>query len=551
MFAEDVSQVTHSVIPAKTGIRFCIITMKKLTLISALLIFGIIALVPVILVTADSLTHNGRLSLESYKDVLAGERQIILFANSLTLASGTAFFSLMIGVPAAFLISWTDLYFKKCLRHMIFIPLIIPPHVSAVAWIYLLGTNGRINLIAEKLFSLPSPLFSVYGTEGAVLVLSLSYFPIVTILAMSGLNSADRESEEAGTLVSSDFYVLRKITLPLIMPNIIAGAVLVGIFSVSNYGVPSLLRVSTYPVEIFVRFGAFYDTKGAVALSLPLIILTFTLLILQHRCMKGRPYISLGSSTKAPRPFSLGRWRILWTGFVMSVILLSAVLPVSALIAESGSLTTYRVAFETAYPQIFTSFALSVTAATLATLLSFFLAYISEKTGWRGRCLTDFLFFVPFAIPGAILGIGLISVWNRPATDFVYESAVIVIFAYIARFSPFAVKAVATNLGQIHPRLEEAAVLSAASWPRQVSVILAPLTKPGLLAGWIITFIFSMGELGATLLVVPPGKTTLSVRIYTVMHYGAGNLTACLCLILIIITIIPVFLLTYPKVMRR
>ncbi len=525
--------------------------MKKFTLISALLIFALIALVPVIWIIADSLIHKGSFSLESYKDVLADDRQIMLFANSLTLASGTAFFSLMIGVPAAILISRTDLYFKRCLRYLIFVPLIIPPHVNAIAWSYLLGTKGRINMIAEGLFSLDSPLFSIYGTEGAVLVLTLSYFPIVTILTMSGLSSADRGLEEAGTLVSSDFHILRKITLPLILPNIIAGTILVAIFSISNYGVPSLLRVNTYPVEIFARFSAFYDAKGAVALSLPLMIVTFTLLIFQHRCMKGRAYITVGSNTKMPRPFSLSCWRVPCTGFVIFVILLSAVFPISALIAESGSLAAYKVAFETAYPQMLTSFALSATAATLTVILSFFISYISEKTEWRGRHLTDFLSFMPFAMPGAILGIGLISVWNRPSADFIYESSVIVIFAYIARFSPFALKAVSTNLRQIHPHLEEAAVLSGASWIRQVISILIPLTKPGLVAGWIIAFIFCMGELGTTLLVVPPGKTTLSVRIYTVMHYGAGNLTACLCLILIVITLIPVILLTCPKVMRR
>ncbi len=108
-------------------------TVKKFTLISSLIIFALIALVPVIRIITDSVIHDGCLSLESYKDVLADERQMILFADSLTLASGTAFFSLMIGVPAALLISRTDLYFKRYFRYLVFIPLIIPPHVSAIA----------------------------------------------------------------------------------------------------------------------------------------------------------------------------------------------------------------------------------------------------------------------------------------------------------------------------------------------------------------------------------------------------------------------------------
>jgi len=525
--------------------------VKKFTLISAVIVFAFIALLPVVAVIADSLIHNGSFSLESYKGILADDRQIMLFVNSLLLSGGTAFFSLIIGVPSGFLLARTDLYFRKYLLYIFLIPLIIPPYIHAIAWIYLLGTKGRINMMIGSLFPLNDSFFNIYGMKGAILVLTLSYFPIVTILTVSGLSAMNRELEEAGAVVSSNFYVLRKITLPLILPNIMGGTILVLIFSVLNYGVPSLLRINTYPVEIFARFSAFYDTKGAVALSFPMMLLTFILTGFQYYCMKDRPYITVGSDTKTPHPFNLGCWKIPAAGFVIAVILLSAVFPIVTLIIESGSLKAYQVAFKTAYPQIFSSFFLSAAAATLTVMLAFFLSYTSEKSDWKWRHFIDFLSFIPFAVPGAILGIGLIKIWNRPAADFIYESAAIVIFAYIARFSPFAVKAISANLRQIHPHLEEAAVLSHASWAKQVVNILIPLTKPGIIAGWIITFIFCMGELSAALLVIPPGETTLSVRIYTVMHYGAGNLVACLCLMLIVITLIPILFLRYAGHIRK
>ena len=402
-----------------------------------------------------------------------------------------------------------------------------------------------------NLFSLNDSFFNIYGMRGAILVLTLSYFPVITILTISGLTATNRELEEAGAIVSSDFYVLIKITIPLILPNIMGGTILVLIFSVLNYGVPSLLRLNTYPVEIFARFSAFYDVKGAVALSLPLMLLTFILTGFHYHCMKDRPYITVGSDTKTPHPFNLGSLRIPGFGFLTVIILLSAVFPIVTLMIESGSLKAYQVAFKTAYPQIVTSFVLSAAAATFTVMLAFFISYTSEKTDWKGRHLTDFLSFIPFAVPGAILGIGMIRIWNRPAADFIYESSGVVIFAYIARFSPFAVKAISANLRQIHPHLEEAAVLSDASWIKQIVRIVMPLAKPGIIAGWVITFIFCMGELSATLLVVPPGETTLSVRIYTVMHYGAGNLVACLCLMLIVVTLIPILFLRYAIHTRK
>lgn len=519
--------------------------MRKLTLISALAIFAVVALLPVLWIIVDSLILDGGLSLKSYGGLLSENRQINLFKNSLILALGTVSLSLFFGVPLAFLIARTDLYLKRYLKYLYLVPLIIPPYINATAWIFLLGTKGHLNLIIEKLLLIDGPFFTIYGMKGAILVLGLSYFPIITILTVSGLSSMDRGLEEAGMLNSTRLRVLRKITLPLIMPNILAGTIFVLIFSISDYGVPALLRLNVYPVEIFAQFSAFYNSKGAVALSLPIILVTFFLIWLQRQYMKDRTYITLGTSTRIPRPFNLGYWRIPASAFAAFIILLSVVIPISILIIESGSFMAYKVAFKTAHKQILTSLILALTAATLATILSFFISYILEKTKWQGKGLIDLLSFVPFAVPAAILGIGLIKVWNRPAADLIYGSSVIVIFVYIARFSPFTIRSISANFKQINTNLEEAAIISHASWTKRTVKILMPLARPGLLAGWIITFIFCMGELGATLLVVPPGKATLSIRIYTLMHYGAGNLVACLSLILIAITLIPITFLMF------
>ncbi len=519
--------------------------MKKFTLTSSVIVFAVVALIPAIWVIADSLVHNSGLSLESYKGILAEKRQTDLFANSITLASGTVFFSLIIGAPLGFLIARTNLYFKKYINCLYIIPLIIPPHVNAIAWIYLLGTKGRLNLILEKLFLSDSPFFNIYGIKGSVFVLTLSYFPIITILTISGLSSADRGLEEAATVICGRFHALRKITFPLAMPNIITGTIFVFIFSISNYGVPSLLRINTYPVEIFARFSAFYDSKGAVALSLPLLFIVFVLAGFQHRYMKNRSYITVGTHTKTNIPINLKAWKIPGAGFAMLIIFVSVALPIFTLITESGSVMAYKTAFKTAHRQILNTLVLSLGGATSVTVLGFFVSYAIEKTKFPGRRLMDYLSFIPFAMPASIMGIGLIRVWNRPATDMIYTSFIIVIFAYTARFSLFGIRTVSANLRQVNQNLEEAAIISDASWRARLFNILIPLTKPGLLAGWIITFIFCMGELGVTLLVVPPGTETLSVRIYTLMHYGAGNLVACLCLILIFITLIPLSCLGY------
>jgi iron(III) transport system permease protein len=145
--------------------------------------------------------------------------------------------------------------------------------------------------------------------------------------------------------------------------------------------------------------------------------------------------------------------------------------------------------------------------------------------------------YLPLAFPATFFGIGLIYTWNFSATQFIYSTSCILVVAYIARFIPFAVRIIAANLGQIHANMLEAAYLAEPSWLRRLWYIHLPLARKGLVICWIIVFIFSMGELGATLLVIPPGMGTISLKIYTLMHYGAGALVAALALILVVINL--------------
>ncbi|MCD4722379.1 MAG: iron ABC transporter permease [Desulfobacula sp.] len=517
--------------------------MKKIILLTSLAFFIIIVLLPAIWIGVDSFFHQGHLSFESYKNVLMKNGQGIFFLNTIRLAFCATLLSLLIGVPLGFLLERVDLSFHRFVKYLYLVPLIIPPHIHAIAWISLLGTNGFINQFLNNLFHLETPIFTIYGLVGSVLILGLSYFPIITALTISGLRSIDQQMEDAGKIITHNFDVTRRITLPLVLPHIIAGAVFVFIFSMINYGVPSLLRVNVFPVEIFAQFSAFYDSKGAVALSMPLVLIAFILILVQDRYMKDKSYITIGAGAKTLTRINPGNWQIAAWIFEVFIILVSVVLPITILFYEAGSLASYITAVKTAHKQILTSLGLSVIAATVAVSLSFFIAYILEKTQWQGKGIIKLFSFLPFIVLPAILGIGMIQVWNRPQFDFIYTSSAIVVVVFMARFSPFALQAISANLRQININLEEAACLSHVTWQDQILKILIPLANPGLITGWIMVFILSMGELGASLLVMPPGQATLSIRIYTLMHYGAGNLVASLCLILIAITLIPISIL--------
>jgi iron(III) transport system permease protein len=353
--------------------------MKKITLIAALTLFFIIAILPLLLLFIDSFICNGRLSLASYQTALFDTRRLGLLNNSLIIASGATVGSLLIGAPCAFLMTRTDLAINKYVRYLWFIPLIIPPHVNAIAWIYLLGTNGVVNLFVKRLLPQTDIFFNIYTLSGVIFVLTLSYFPVIVILINSGLCSADRKLEDAGSLYLPVIDVFRKITLPLIRPHLMAGGLLVFIFAVSDYGVSSLLRVNTYPAEIFAYFSAFYDSKAAAALATPIIAIICLLALLQWRCMRDREYITIGSGVSSACAFALGRWQIPACGFVLSIISIAVAAPLSILMVESGSLQTFQIALKTAYEPITNSLIISLTAATGAIIISFFIAYIIEN----------------------------------------------------------------------------------------------------------------------------------------------------------------------------
>jgi len=496
-------------------------------IILSLIIFLIIVITPLLHIFGTSF-----IQAEDLFEILSlDERQLILLKNSLTIGLGVAIVSLLLGLPSAFLISRTDLPLRQFFLLAMILPIFMPPFITAVSWIKLLGPEG---------LNLP---FNIYGPGGAIFILSFSYFPFVMLLTLSGLNAMDSKLEEAAALRYPKRKVFRAVTFPLVSPYIFSGAIFTFIFSISNYGVPDLLRVPTYPVEIFVQFSAFYNTPGAVLLAFPLVLALLLLILFQRHWMNKKSYVTISAQKGVPYIAGLAQYKALAVLFCLSIIFLAVVIPLVVLLMNAGSFLTYKVAFQTAYKQIFNSLFLALISATFICVLCFPISYLILRSKKSVSLITDILSVIPFAIPPAIFGIALIQLWNRPATGFIYKTLLVIIFGYTARFSAFAVRALSSNIGQINPNLEESAHLAVRSWPKKLFRVLMPLSKQGLLYGWVICFALSIGELETTLLVTPAGEATLPIRIYTLMHYGMNKLVFGLCVIQILLIFIPISLL--------
>jgi len=444
------------------------------------------------------------------------------FLNSLLISSGTVIFSLVIGLPLALILAKTDIPFLKFLKYAYIIPIFIPPSIMALTWIGLCGTSKW--------------LFSVFGS---IVVLGFCCFPFLTLLVFEGLKAIGGNVEEAARVDRGPLGVIFHITLPYVFKYIVAGALFVFVFAVSNYEVPALLGIHTYPVLIFNEFSSFYSVKNALLLSMPLIIVTTLLIIAAARIMKGRDFISISQEWKKPWIVQLKKWQKFGAAiFSGSVIIISSLLPVIYLTYKTGSISVYAKSLQLSANEIGYSFMIGIIGTIVIVLLSLLIAYIIERSQMWIKHFLYYASILPFAIPATIVGVLLIKLFNRPFLNFVYTTPIILIVGYMVRFSPFAIRVLCANISQIERDIEDASKMEGASFRQTIIHLIIPLCRPGLIISLAVVFALIMGELGMTILVIPPGKSTLILKIYTLMHYGAGKIVAGTSIILILCVII-------------
>jgi iron(III) transport system permease protein len=221
--------------------------------------------------------------------------------------------------------------------------------------------------------------------------------------------------------------------------------------------------------------------------------------------------------------------------FCLTILGFSAGLPVMVLLNAAGKLSNYIKVLKTSWQQISYSLILAFSGAFFTLGLGFFLSYLIERGKIKFGRLLELCALIPLAVPAITIGVGLIHVWNRPTADLVYASSFIILFGYMARFTPFTVLIVTSGLKQLNPNMEEAASLVTDRWTATMGKIVIPLMGPGLITAFFIVFVLAFRELGTTLLVIPPGRETLPIKIYNLMHYGAEQKVAALCLIMLLI----------------
>ena len=502
----------------------------------AIAFFIVFCVLPVIYMFGLSLSDvKGNLSFHNYSQLLTETRQRDLLLNSTLLGAGTTLVATLVGAPLGLLLARVDLPAKRFWRIALVIPLVVPPYVLALAWILLSGPTGLLaqgmgrNLLSSWTYSL----------LGAIVVLGLGFYPLSMLATEAAARRVDGRLEEAGLLAAHPRSVLLRITLPLIAPAIGAAAVIIFVLAVSEFGVPGLLRARVFTTEVFTAFAARYDFGSGVAIATPLLAVALIAGVV-IKVITGEQLLATRRSAHPGLIWRIQRQRVALLIGLGVVVLIFVLLPLFALGVETQGLSRIIAAARTSSAAITNSLFLAIVGASLILLLSLPLGYNRARARARFRGLFDLAFIVIFAVPSTVVGIGIIALWNRPGfLGEVYACQGIIAVAYIARFVPVLALIMAASVRQIPASLEEAAEVSGASWLRTFVRIILPQMRVGLLAAWVVAFIFAFGELGATILVAPPGESTLPVRVYTLIANTPPSEVAALALMQVGVILVP------------
>jgi iron(III) transport system permease protein len=500
-------------------------------------LFFVLCVAPALYMFVISLAGaDGRLGFENYQRLFAEARQRELFVNSVGLGAGSAVMAVLIGAPLGLLFARASFPLKRLLRVALVAPLVIPPYILALAWIYIGGSSGIVAQLVGR-----DPLSEwTYSLAGAIVVLGVGFYPLAMLATEAAARRVDGRLEEAALLVASRRRVLRRITLPLIAPSIVTSALIAFVMAISEFGAPGLLRVNVFTTEVFTAFSALYDFGAATALAIPLLAAALIAGTVAQFAI-GENLLVTRRGTRAGLRLPSGHKTIVIL-IALLTIAVCVLLPLVALAREAGQLQRIADAAAASRTAINNSLWLAAAGATVATGLGALLGYGRARARTRMRGLADLAMIAIFAVPSTVVGVGLIGMWNRPGFG-VYGSQTMVVIAYLARFVPVAALILAASVRQVPVSFEEAAELSGAGWLRIFTRIVLPQMKTGIAAAWVVAFIFAFGELGATALVAPPGESTLPVRIYTLIANSPASEVAAMALMQVCVTLAPLALL--------
>ena len=540
-----------------------------------LLPVALIALGPVLRLLLEGVGLGDGLTSEHLTTVLTREGTRTALLHSLVTAGGGTLISILIGASFAFLVALTDIRGKGALVFCLMVPMMIPPQITALAWMQVTGPSS----VLLKMLGLAPPLGSpqpLHSPQGIVLLLGIQHASLVFLTLRAGLRMIPADLVEAARMCGGGtLQVWAQVVLPLSMPALIAGAAMAFVTALGNFGIPAMLgipaRYSTLPTLIYQRLvGLGPSVLPEVAVLSLLIGLVAIAGVLAGRAVLSRGGFGLVGLSGTPLAFSLGRARLpveiaLWAFIAMILVLPLLALLATSLIPAYGvplsfETATFKAWHEALFVQPVTrrayanSLFLAVAAALILMAICLPLAWLMERRPSRVTRLLDGLIDLPYALPGVVLSIACILTFTRlPFTNLtLYGTIWIILMAYLARFFVVMLRPIQSSLAQLDPAMEEAAASVGARLGRRLRAIVLPLAAPSAAAGAILVFLTAVNELTVSALLWSSGTETLGVVIFNLEDSGETVMASALamsitCLIVALMATVQLGARHFPK----
>lgn len=540
-------------------------TLDRVMTLLCYLILITVVILPVFMIIYYAFWDGNKIDFQMFFNVLMQKENISAMLNSLTIALFSTVLATIVGVFFAWLLGRSDIPLKGLMKFLFSIPFMIPPFLAAMAWDMMFsGRGGYINRWLMSVFNLANAPFNINSVAGIIVIEVVYYFPFVYMQVVSALERMDPTLEESARIAGAkQFYVIRRITLPLTIPAISSGMLLVLITSLSNYGIPAMLGFSqnifTLPTMIVEKMnragGSFDGIRQATALSIVLVIAVSLALLLQRKLLAVGRYDIIKGKSMHPALIKLrkAKYPLLVFSLIFLALVVLAPLVMILLVSfikayglefklENFTLANYQRIFvgnamvkDSVGNSLFLGFAAGIICLFLGTML----AYVIYKVKPKGGTVLEVLAVLPYSLPGTVMAIGCILAWSGAFFGItLYNTIWIILVAYVARYLSYTLKSSSASLQQVHISLEEASRSCGATHLESLRDITLPLIKPAMVSGFFLVFLPAMRELTTSVLLYGPNSRTLGVAIYQLRINGQIAPAAALSVVTIVLIMI-------------
>ena len=538
-----------------------------------LLVCGTLVLYPLVFLVTSSLNVGDpqvfppeEIGLANYVNLYEDSR---IITNTLLVACISTVMAVVFGFVQAWILTRTSIPGRERLERLMELPYYMTPLIGALAWGVLLGPKtGLMNQLWRSL-GIESDFFNIYTAAGIAWVMALFEGTVAFVMISASMKSMDPSLEESSRVMgASKLRTTLKITLPLVAPGVLSATIFVfaemlGSFAAAFVlGIPGRFYVVTTAIwQAALSFPPDYGRAAAMGLSLfgaMLITLGIARVIMRHGT-----YTTITGKAFRPRPMDVGLWRWLLMGIAWGYILVAVILPLMALTLTSFqkfatviipqmqfTLANYETAFQMGSlgPAFVNSMTLGVAVATIGVPVIGVIAWIIYRSRMPGGVLMEYVVMVPAAVPRLVFGLGLLWAWiNIPIP--LYGTLWLLGIAYFTVFMPLGLRTIAGVVLQVDKSLEECARVCGASWGHQMRTVTLPLLRPGLIAAWLLIFIASVRELGASVFLMGPHSKVIAPAIVNSWLTASSELSAAMALVQTVMVFIAVAIMF--RVARR